>query len=237
MEALTVDHLAETLQEPKKSLLAAVLKHLGQERTAAVLADTLQREASGGMLTKDGTRRRSPGGTFFTLVKEQLPAKERWKFFHPQAPPRRGPRQPHKQPQRQAPAVLSWVDVEATIQELAQFEPGEARTMKLTLIGRPGKIETKGQAVAFRLQGKPPVSLPRGLPPVPNTPAMTWNVIVALRQWNRVKESLAADKDDQLIIEGYPLQQGNQLVLMAQSCTSIALQRARKEAQRQETTP
>ena len=103
--------------------------------------------------------------------------------------------------------------------------------MKLTLIGRPGKVETRGQAVVFRMQGKPPGALPRGLPPMPSTPALTWNVMVALRQWNRVKDSLAANQDDQLIIEGYPMMQGSEPVLLAQSCTSVALQRAQKQAQ------
>ena len=105
--------------------------------------------------------------------------------------------------------------------------------MKLTLIGRPGKVETRGQAVIFRMQGKPPASLPRGLPPVPSTPGMAWNVMVALRQWNRVQDSLATNQEDQLIIEGYPLMQGSQHVLLAQSCTSVALQRVQKAAQQQ----
>jgi hypothetical protein len=64
----------------------------------------------------------------------------------------------------------------------------------------PGKVETQGQAVVFRMQGKPPVSLPKGLPPVPHGPALTWHVVVALRQWNRVKDSLAANQDDQLVV-------------------------------------
>jgi hypothetical protein len=64
--------------------------------------------------------------------------------------------------------------------------------MKLTLIGRPGKMEMRGQAVVFRMQGKPPGALPRGLPPVPAQAPMTWNVMVALRQWKRVKDNLAA---------------------------------------------
>jgi len=81
------------------------------------------------------------------------------------------------------------------------------------------------------MQGKPPGSLPRGLPPVPAQAPLTWNVMVALRQWNRVKDSLAANQEDQLIIEGYPLVQGTQHVVLAQSCTSVALQRAQKAAQ------
>ena len=69
---------------------------------------------------------------------------------------------------------------------------------------------------------------------------MTWNVLVALRQWNRVKDSLAAHQEDQLIVEGYPLMQGSQHVLLAQSCVSMLQQRAQKQAQQQqrtETTP
>jgi hypothetical protein len=108
--------------------------------------------------------------------------------------------------------------------------------MKLTLIGRPGKVETRGQAVVFRMQGKPPGALPRGLPPVPAQAPMTWTVMGALRQWNRVQDSLAARQDDQLIIEGYPLMQGTQPVLLAQSCVSMLQQREKKQAQQSQQT-
>ena len=109
--------------------------------------------------------------------------------------------------------------------------------MKLTLIGRPGRVETRGQAVVFRMQGKPPGALPRGVPPVPAQPPMTWTVVVALRQWNRVQESLTAHQDDQLIIEGYPAMQGSEHVLLAQSCVSMLQQRAQKQARQQQTEP
>jgi Phosphorylated adapter RNA export protein, RNA-binding domain len=224
MDALTVDTLAEALQEPNRPLLTQVLRTLGQDRCAAILTETLTYEANGGMLTKDGTRRRTPGGVFFQLVKERATPQERRRLF-PRPAPQPGQGQP------QAPAVLTWDQVPIIIQILTTHPVGEARTMKLTLIGRPGKVETRGQAVVFRMQGKPPGSLPRGLPPVPNTPALTWNVMVALRQWNRVKDSLAANQEDQLIIEGYPLMQGSQHVLLAQSCVSMLQQRAQKAAQ------
>src|SRR5216683_8087171 len=221
MDALTVDTLAEALQEPNRPLLTQVLRLLGTDRTTAILAETLTCEANGGMLTKDGTRRRTPGGVFFQLVRQQASPQERWRLF------------PHPAPQhgQGQPTTLTWEEAPSLMQTLATEPPGEARTMKLTLIGRPGKVETRGQAVVFRMQGKPPGALPRGLPPMPSTPALTWNVMVALRQWNRVKDSLAANQDDQLIIEGYPVMQGTQPVLLAQSCTSVALQRAQKQAQ------
>jgi hypothetical protein len=224
MDTVTVDTLAEALQEPNRPLLTQVLRTLGQDRCAAILAETLTCEANGGMLTKDGTRRRTPGGVFFQLVREQATPQERRRLFPwPASQPGQG--------QPQAPAVLTWDQVPIIIQVLTTHPAGEARAMRLRLIGRPGKVETRGQAVVFRLQGKPPASLPRGLPPVPNTPALTWNVMVALRQWNRVRDSLAANQDDQLIIEGYPLMQGNQHVLLAQSCVSMMQQREKKQAQ------
>jgi hypothetical protein len=228
LDDLSVEKLAEALQEPKVALLRQVLRTLGADRCATILADTLQCEAHGGMLTKDGTRRRTPGGVFFQLVKDRATAKERWRLFpRPASPHPHAPSQPQGPPQG-----LPWDDVATIIRTLTTTPAGEARTMKLTVIGRPGRIETRGQAVGFRLQGKPPGSLPRGLPPVPATPPMTWNVLVALRQWNRVKDSLAAHPDDQLIIEGYPLMQGTQHVLLAQSCVSMLQQRAQKQAQR-----
>ena len=233
MDVLTVDTLAEVLQEPNRPLLTQVLRTLGQDRTRAVLTATLQCEAAGGMRTKAGDRRRTPGGVFFQLVKQHATPRERHRLFPRPAPP-------HGQGQPQTPTALTWEEASTLIQTLALEPPGEARTMKLTLIGRPGKMETRGQAVVFRMQGKPPGALPRGLPPVPSTPGMTWNVMVALRQWNRVKDSLAANQEDQLIIEGYPLMQGSQPVLLAQSCVSMLQQRAQKQAQQQqrtETTP
>src|SRR5918912_839610 len=100
MDALTVETLAAILQEPKVPLLRQVLRTLGQDRCAALLADTLACEANGGMLTKDGTRRRTPGGVFFQLVKERATPKERRRLFPrpaPQTP--RAPAQAQAQPQ------------------------------------------------------------------------------------------------------------------------------------------
>ncbi len=233
MDHVTVDHLAETLQEPNRPLLRRVLRVLGHDRTAVLLAETLQCEATGGLLTADGTRRRTPGGVFFHLVRQQASPQERPRLFprlaapHRQAPSAGHPPSVGIPP----PQVLPWAEVAPILQTLTTHPPGEARTMKLTLIGRPGHVEVRGQAVVFRMQGKVPGPLPKGLPPLPSTPALTWNVLVAVRQWNRVKDSLEGNQDDQLIIEGYPLMQGDQHVVLAQSCVSMRQQRAQKQAQ------
>ena len=113
MDYLTVATLVQALQEPNTDLLTKVLRVLGQDRCAAILADTLQREANGGMLTKDGTRRRTPGGVFFQLVREQATKQERRRLF-PQPALQRG----HGQPQGQ-PTVLTWDEARTLIQTLA----------------------------------------------------------------------------------------------------------------------
>ena len=99
--------------------------------------------------------------------------------------------------------------------------------MKLTLIGRPAldAIQTQPTYIVFRMQGKEPGPLPKGLPPVPDQHPIAWLVVIALRQWNRVKDSLAAHADDTLIIEGHPVVAGEGThVLLAQTCTSMVQQ-------------
>jgi hypothetical protein len=226
MDTLTVEKLAEILQEPNVPLLRQVLRTLGQDRCAALLADTLTCEANGGMLTKDGTRHRTRGGVFFQLVKERATRQERQRLFYWATPqPRKAPALP--QAQLQAP---TWAEVQALVPPLPQ---GEA-TVKLTLIGRPAldAVQTRPTYVAFRMQGKAPGQLPKGLPPVPDPHPITWLVVIALRQWNRVKDSLAAHADDKLIIEGHPVVAGDGThVLLAQNCTSMVQQREKKQAQ------
>jgi len=225
MDTLTGETLAAILQEPKVPLLRQVLRTVGPERCAAILADTLACEARGGMRTTDGTRRRTPGGVFFQLVKERATPTERQRLFSRARP------QPPKAPAplQAPPQAPTWEEVQAGVPTLAQ---GEA-TVKLTLIGRPAleAIQTRPTYVAFRLQGKAPGPLPKGLPPVPDQHPILWLVVIALRQWNRVQDSLAAHADDTLIIEGHPVVAGDGThVLLAQTCTSVVQQRAKKQA-------
>ncbi len=179
MDALTVDTLAEVLQEPNRPLLTQVLRTLGQDRTNAVLTATLQCEANGGMLTTDGTRRRTPGGTFFQLVRQQARPHERRRLF-----PRPAPQTPAPIQSQAPPQVLTWDELQAIATILPQ---GEA-TVKLTLIGRPdvGAVQTRPTYVAFRMQGKEAGSLPKGLPPVPDQQPITWLVAIALL-WRAIR--------------------------------------------------
>ncbi len=61
------DTLGEVEREPLKKL-KAIVKILGPEQALAFCEQALQVEREGGMLTRDGSRRRTPGGVFFYLV-------------------------------------------------------------------------------------------------------------------------------------------------------------------------
>ena len=228
MDVLTVDHLAQVLQESNVHLLTQVLRMLGQDRCRAIVADTLQCEAHGGMLRRDGTHRRTPGGVFFHLVKKRVTTHERRRLFPRPAPQRhRAPALSQGQPQ--AP---TWDEVRAIVDTLPL---GEA-TVTLTLTGRPDlqSVHTRATYVALRMQGKEPGSLPKGLPPVPGQGPIPWLVVMALRQWTRVQDSLAAYADDKLIITGHPVVASDGThVLLAQSCASMRQQREKKQAQHQ----
>src|SRR6516164_5662256 len=127
MDELTVNHLADVLQEPNRPLLRQVLRTLGQDRCAALLVDALQCEANGGMRTMDGTRQRTPGGVFFQLVKERTTARERRRLFPRPAAPH-SPVQQQTQPQA-LPQIIAWDEVQTLIETLATAPAGEARTM------------------------------------------------------------------------------------------------------------
>jgi hypothetical protein len=214
--------IADTLHEPNVKLVRRVVKVLGEARAQALLAETLTIEAAGGLLTADQSRRRTPGGVFFHQVKATTPRNLRLRIFPPM--------------EAGAPPACTWRDVHEARQALAGMTPGEAHTVKLTLIGRPAATQTRGQAVIFQLSGKPPTTVVKGLPPLPARPPIVWTVVVALRHWNRVKDSLAAHPDDQLVIEGYPVIDQDCPLVLAQSCRSVAMQRAQKAAQKKEAT-
>ena len=68
----------------------------------------------------------------------------------------------------------------------------------------------------------------------PANSAMTWAVFVATKQWEKVKASIEANADDELIIEGYPMADPKRGVgvVLATNCSSKLMQRAEREAKR-----
>ncbi|CAM9761855.1 unnamed protein product [Scytosiphon promiscuus] len=68
--------MCERLGEPKYYLMCRVVATIGYKKTSALLEAVQQTQDAGGMPTADGSRKRTAGGVFFTLLKQHMePAK------------------------------------------------------------------------------------------------------------------------------------------------------------------
>lgn len=224
----TVQTIAEALGETEWGpvrTIKGVVKILGEERALGLLEQTLQIEAAGGMPTEDSSQRRSPGGVYFKLVKNQTKPKERCSIFGPI----RAAAAPKTKPQH-----LTWEECAALVTELLKSTKGEA-TVKFTLIGRPGRVIEKGDLVITSLQSGKVPSLPKELPQPPVEPT-TYVVYIARKQWNKVKDILK-NPDDKLIVEGYPvfdkrIGPTGTMTVYAQNTTTKLLEQAKREQQK-----
>ncbi len=227
-----VQTIAQTLGESDRAVIAQLrraMRVLGSEAAQALVAETQQIEETGGMPTKDGSRRRTPGGVFFQLVLQRVPSRDRWFIFrHDQArrtltgvPDRAGA----------PPAVPPPLTLDALPEIIGQIQQwGGASTVKITVIGRPTQTVARGEVVILGLINETAPSLPKGLP-APPTPTK-YVVLVARKQWQKVTEALS-NADDRLIIEGYPTYapQHAGITVYATSVTTRHLQAAKRQSQ------
>jgi len=233
--------IADALKESNIALIYRIITVIGPERTKAFLREALELEAQNGLLRKDG-KRRTPGGTFFFRVRSNLPAAERKQLWLP------GPRKKQSlqrasaqadtglpTPKAKLPPVVSltWEEAKQLGQQALEAI-GEAKTVKLTLIGRPSKIVQQAHCVVIAMKGKEPASLPKGLPTPPANSAITWAVFIVNKQWNAVKDSVIGNPEDNLIVEGYPIidPKSGSSVVLAISCKSVVQERAAREAKK-----
>ena len=103
--------------------------------------------------------------------------------------------------------------------------------MKLTLIGRPKQVAKAKSCMVAVLEGRePPQHLPKGLPRPPQV-KQNFAVFIAEKHWQKVAESLQADPDDELIIEGRPVFDAKRQVtaVLAQGVTTKMMQRAKRK--------
>ena len=183
----------------------------------------------------DGSRRRTPGGVFFHLVRadDTLNREDRVSIF----PPQFGRNGRKKVPGAAATPVTpappapspAWADDDyRRVMAALQQETGRATTVKITVIGRPGAAVEQGQAVAVALMSEKVPDLPKGLPAPPA--GTRYTVFVARKPWAKVAEALAADPEDAAIIEGYaaldPRVEG--IAVYATSATTKRLQAAKR---------
>ena len=222
---MIAQQLGETEPGPRAQI-GRVVRRLGADAALAFLQETQQIEAQGGRLLPDGSRRRTPGGVFFQLVKDRVSAKDRAAiFWRPQGQPGRA--QPGAPP---TPAARPSGPIEIP------NTTGEARTVKLTIIGRPGPVAaSKAGHILTTLASRTAPALPKGLPTPPSTPT-TYTLYLTPKQWAQVAEALR-DPEDVLIVEGFPAYDPalEGIAVFATNVTTKQLQQAKRAAEQQGT--
>jgi PHAX RNA-binding domain len=219
-----VNTIAQQLGETQPGAIyqiRRIVQRLGADAALAFLQETQQIEAQGGQQLPDGSRRRTPGGVFFSLVKDRVSARDRAAiFFTPGQRPH--PAQPATHP-APAPSPIEIGSIPNTT--------GEVRTVKITLIGRPGPTITKNDYIMTSMQTSKMPSLPKGLPAPPST-LTSYTVYIAPKQWTKVAEAIR-DPEDALIIEGFPSYDPTLegIAVYATNVTTKKLQQAQREAQ------
>ena len=199
-----------------------IVEHLGTEFAYGFLDKTKQCLAEGGVLTHDGKRKRTLGGTFFFLVRGGVTAEQHQAIWPQHQLPG------HLRPRRSKPLRLPWDEARAASPD-ALSQQGTAMSAKLTLVGRPGKIIEKEYAVITTLTSEKAPSIPRGVPKAPEAPVV-YLVFIARQQWDKVAEALAADEDDRLVVTGYPVldKQTEAIVVLGQSVTTTSQQEQKR---------
>lgn len=183
--------LGEVEQIPLETI-ERVVQVKGEEWALARLEETVALNAEDGLLTNTGDQRRTPGGIFFKLVKNLVESKERQLIF--------GPAWAAARPVEK----LTWEDSLNLSTEALKLPKGEVITVKITVIGRPGRVIEKGSVAITSMQNSNPPALPKGMPQPPKDPT-TYIVYMAAKQWEKVKDSIQQNPDDKLIIEGFPM--------------------------------
>ncbi len=224
--------LQETEEKPLRQI-ALILEHCGAEFAQAVYEETLQVEANGGMMLPDQSRRRTIGGVYFYLARGKMEP-ELVKLIFP------GYRVPKKSDEEADPSVaalppFAWGERAGIIQSLST-EAGELSNVKVTLVGRPGRVELRKEVAITTMNytAKSP-ALPKGVPTPPSTPTL-YTIYIGLKQWKRIEEAIA-NPEDALVIEGTaafdPEVKG--MAVFATSVTTKLLDAARRQQQKEAT--
>jgi len=225
--------IAAELGEHEPSQMAVIdrlIGTVGEARTLALLEEMRRIESNGGMLINNQIRRRTPGGVFFKLAKENTNNEERQIIFPYVKRSNKG-----KGKRKTLPPLPSSEEMQQLSNEALKLT-GEAGIVKMTIIGRPGRVIEKGSVIIAGLQSNRAPDLPKGLPKPPDV-STTYIIYIAMKQWRKVRGSIENNPDDKLIVEGYPvfdkrLGKDGVMTVYAQMATTKLIQNARRQAQK-----
>jgi hypothetical protein len=209
--------------------IAEIVQFCGVGFTQAILKETLDIEASGGMKTINGERRRTPGGVFFYLARGKMEEDIRNQIF----PNWYTALQNVRTREAQFPEFM-WND-RREILDNALAARGEATDVKVTITGRPGEIERRQYLVVTAMESMIPddTVFPKGVPQPPMEP-VTYVTYISSKQWEKVAEAIE-NPHDQLIVEGmcaYDPETDGMAVFATHVTTSRLQTKVKKEARR-----
>lgn len=141
------------------------------------------------------------GNAIVVKVAEEKPAGDRPATSAPPAPKAAAPSAPAPKPMPSGQLVYEKRgDV---LQKLVEGR-GASTTAKMTLVGRPDRVDVIGQCAVLVMEHMPKTAgFPKGVPTPPGDPTL-YAVYIALKQWRKVEEAMK-DPEDVLIIEGMPI--------------------------------
>lgn len=192
------DALGEKQHGPRK-LVRDVVERCGVDFARDVLKDTEEVMALGGMLTAAGDRLRTKGGVFFYLARGRMSDETRHAIFPPRT--QRTRQKTEYSGGSESQPDFDWAGRLDIVRPLL-VKKGEVSSVKITLIGRPGKIDVRKDLVITTMShtaGSP--TFPRGVPRPPETPTL-YTVYMAAKQWRQAEAAINENPDDVLIIEG-----------------------------------
>lgn len=210
--------LGETRYIPRRAI-EDTIEFYGAEFALDCLAHAAAIEESGGKFSDAVGRYKTIGGIFFKVVNE---ATKSARIVRPRPPPPAPPPKP------------TWDEAVESALNILSKKSGEARNqVKAHIVGRPGRVESRGTYVVMSMTSRGVLNLPKGLPPPPPPPAQNI-VLMTLKHWNRVRLSIAANADDNIIIEGYGMfvPELKSFAIFGIKVTTMFLVRAQKELQR-----
>ena len=233
-------------QEEKPIIqIARAVATLGQDRAKDLSEEALKVAAGEGILTKDKTtgemRKRTPGGTFFALVRQEVGKKVWRKQIKPVL----------SQKKAQAVNLEQHYEVIREAASRQNFKAGDTSKVELTLTGTPISVTKQPAFVALSFIDKDPPPLPRGVPTLERKSAgkaeaktedttagkagkrasgisqgqTRYLVLVAMKHWLKIEEALKQDKNDKLVIKGYSLMQPDfaGIVVLAYQANTVGL--------------
>lgn len=230
--------IAQALNEHERKPLRqieTITQLCGEAFVRDLLKQTLEMESKGGMYTSSGDKKRTLGGVFFALAREQMPEEEKLQVFYLWV--NRARKRIAQESQFES---FEWDLRQDIIEQLKQKAQGEINDVKITLQGRHNEIERRQNLVITTMTHTIPesITMPAGVPH-PKPFEMPYTVYIGAKQWEQVEEALQQNATDQLIVEGFAAfdAETNAMAVFALTATTTQLaKKARRESQPQTPT-